>query len=282
MRTSCVKVAAICGLVSWVSMSPAFALDGQQAPPTAKAPLPLFKNPHEAQRKGFDLYRSGDRASSVEALKFAADGGQSAAQWKLGRMYAEGDGVGRDDVKAYQYFSRIVDGFDEDELHHRDIPFVSSAFVAVGVYSLTGIPNSGVRRDVGRAREMFEYAAMNFGDPSAQFNLARMYLDGNGVRKDEVQAGKWLAQAAEKNHPESQALLGHLLFNGRAGLPAQRARGLMLLTLAREATVNDAKNAWIFDYYKAAMDSAGRQDREMALQYLKEGAEPRRARAPVR
>ena len=37
------------------------------------------------------------------------------AQWKLGRMYAEGDGVTRDDAKAYDYFSRIVDHFAEEE-----------------------------------------------------------------------------------------------------------------------------------------------------------------------
>ncbi len=269
MRVSSrVAFAAICGIFAFGAVCPVLALDGQQAPATAKAPLPLFKNPNEAQRKGFDLYRSGDMASSVEALKFAADGGQSAAQWKLGRMYADGDGVGRDDVKAFQYFSRIVENFDDDDHLRRDIPFVSNAFVAVGVYSLTGIPNSAVRRDLSRALEMFEYAAMNFGDANAQFNLARMYLDGSGVAKDERLAVKWLSSAARNGHMDSQALLGHLLFNGRAGMQRERARGLMYLTLAREAASTAKKDAWIIEYYQAAMDSAAPRDREMALTYL--------------
>ncbi|NDA46818.1 MAG: sel1 repeat family protein, partial [Alphaproteobacteria bacterium] len=222
----------------------AHALDGQQYPATAKAPLPVFKNPRQAQQHGIDLYRAGEIESSLEALKYAADGGQPVAQWKLGRMYADGDGVGRDDIQAYHYFFRIVEAYDEDEITAREIPFVANAFVAVGVYSLQGIPNSTIKRDTNRAFEMFQYAAMNFGDPAAQFNLARMYLDGEGLHKDPMQAIKWLSAAVEKSHMQSQALLGKLLFNGHEGIAPQRARGLMLLTLARDAASRDKQDLW--------------------------------------
>jgi TPR repeat protein len=248
--------------------APGLALDGQQAPANSKAPLPLFKSPQQAQKRGLDLYRAGNFEASVDALKYAADGGQQIAQWKLGQMYASGDGVGRDDVKAYQYFKRIIDSYNEDDPDQWDIRFVANAFVAIGVYSLTGIPTSSIKRDLGRAFEMFQYAAMNFGDSDAQFNLARMYLDGIGVRKDARQAIKWLSVAAEKNHMESQALLGHLLFTGEDGRPRQRARGLMLLTLARDAATGSKKDAWIIDYYNADMQAANEIDREMALKYL--------------
>jgi hypothetical protein len=249
--------------------APALALDGQQqAPANAKAPLPLFKSPQQAQKQGLDLFKAGNVAASVDALKYAADGGQQIAQWQLGRMYASGEGVGRDDVKAYRYFEQIVDNYNEDEPDQWDIRFVANAFVAIGVYSLTGVTNSNIKRDVDKAFEMFQYAAMNFGDSEAQFNLARMYLDGTGVRRDATQATKWLSVAAEKNHMESQALLGHLLFTGEAGRPRQRARGLMLLTLARDAATGSKKDAWIIDYYKADMDAANELDREMALKYL--------------
>ena len=53
-------------------------------------------------------------------------------------------------------------------------------FVAVGVYSLSGIPNSDVHADPDRARELFQYAATTFGDPDAQYNLAHMYIVGAG------------------------------------------------------------------------------------------------------
>ena len=45
---------------------------------------------------------------SLKALQYAAEDGHPLAQWKLGRMYAAGDGVARDDVRAFDYFSRIA------------------------------------------------------------------------------------------------------------------------------------------------------------------------------
>jgi hypothetical protein len=33
---------------------------------------------------------------------------RTLAQWKLAKIYANGDGVSRDDLRAYDYFSQIV------------------------------------------------------------------------------------------------------------------------------------------------------------------------------
>src|SRR5579863_7639469 len=37
--------------------------------------------------------------SSLTSLQYAAEGGHPIAQWKLGRMYADGDGVAQDDLR---------------------------------------------------------------------------------------------------------------------------------------------------------------------------------------
>ncbi len=144
-----------------------------------KAPFRSFKNPQAALQAGLEGFRSGDPHSAIEALKYAAAGGESLARWKLGKMYADGDGVPHDDVKAYDYFSEIVETFDEDNPNRRELSVVASAFVAVGVYNLNGIPNTKIVANPDRALEMFQYAATNFGDANAQYNLARMYLDGS-------------------------------------------------------------------------------------------------------
>ena len=105
---------------------------------------------------------------------------------------------------------------------------IADAFVAVGVYCLSGIPNSDVGPDRRRAYELFQYAATTFANPNAQYNLAHMYMiGGSGLAKDSVAALRWLALAAKAGHPPSEALLGHMLFVGDAA-PNQRARGLML------------------------------------------------------
>ena len=252
-----------------LSVSPARALDGTQAPVPAPLPLQSFQNPQAAFRAGIEGLRSGDVKSSVEALKYAAAGGQPLAQWKLGKMYAAGDGVQHDDAKAYEYFSQIVDNYDEDAANRREASVVANAFVAVGVYALKGIPAAAIAPDPARALEVFQFAAINFGDADAQYNLARMYLDGPGIPKDPGRATRWLSLAAEKNHVSAQALLGFLIFSGQNGMPRQRARGLMWLTMANEGA-DAVKDRWIGDLYKDAMAGASDNDRQAAAVYLAE------------
>ena len=256
-------------LGAWaICASPAaLAFDGPTANDGGKASK-LFSNPLSALKEGLDGVRSGNSKDAVEALKYAAAGGQPLAQWKLGRMYADGDGVPHDDAKAYEYFQQIVDNYDEDNPNRREAPLVASAFVAVGAYSLKGLPAAHVKADPGRALEMFNFAATHFGDANAQYNLARMYLDGAGMDKDSRQAARWLSLAAEKGHAPAQAQLGQLLFNGAQGVQRQRGRGLMWLTLARESAVADGKDKWIVDMYDKAVAAANDADRQIALVYL--------------
>ncbi len=246
-----------------VVMTPARALDSEPTPPgSATAALPVFKDPMAALREGLAGYRAGNFDASVRALRYAAEGGQSMAQWKLGQMYAAGDGVPHDDIKAFQYFSQIVASYDEDASDPREIPFVSSAFVSVGNYNLHGLQT--LKRNPRRAFQLFHYAATNFSDANAQYNLARMYLDGDGIPADPRQATRWLSNAAEKNHMEAQALLGNMLFQGLNGLPRQRHRGLMYLTLAREAAGDRPENRWIVDLYDTAIRTADDFDKQAA------------------
>ena len=87
----------------------AAALDDAKAPATEKEPLAIFRDPRQAMTKYIEGYRSGDARSSLDALRYAADGGEALARWKLGSMYAQGDGVPHDDVKAFQYFQQIIE-----------------------------------------------------------------------------------------------------------------------------------------------------------------------------
>jgi hypothetical protein len=257
-------------LVGGISLlaSAVTAFDGASTSANAKTPLQIFKNPAAALRAGIQDFKTGDSRSAVEALKYAAAGGESLARWKLAKMYAEGDGVPHDDIKAYQYFSQIVDNYDEDNPDPREQPVVASAFVAVGAYSLNGIANTKVAPDPQRALQMFQYAATNFGDANAQYNLARMYLDGIGVDKDAGQAARWLHLAADKGHAEAQALLGQLLFTGRDGIAQQHALGLMWLTLAHDTAAQDKNEQWIVDLYNKATAAASDADKQVAAIYL--------------
>jgi uncharacterized protein len=243
--------------------APAVAFDGSTTNPPAKISPKSFASAEEALRAGIDDLNSGDPASSVTALTYAAEGGQPIARWKLGEMYADGVVVQKDDLKAYHYFNQLVEDYDEDAPESRTRGAISNAFVAVGVYSLNGIPGSDVHADPERARDLFQYAATTFGDPDAQYNLAHMYSVGaGGLAKDKIVAIRWLMLASGKGHRPSQALLGHMLFTGD-GCSAQRARGLMWLKIAR--TGDDAlKDQWIRDMYQADFAAASDEDRQAA------------------
>jgi FOG: TPR repeat, SEL1 subfamily len=91
--------------------------------------------------------------TSFTALQYDAAGGDPMAEWKLGRMYADGDGVARDDVRAFEYFSRIANAHANDSPSAPQAQIVANAFVALGRYYLNGIPNSKIKPDTdGRGR----------------------------------------------------------------------------------------------------------------------------------
>jgi TPR repeat protein len=212
--------------------------------------------------------RRGDNAKALRSLKFAAELGDPLAQWKLGQMYANGDGLPRDDLLAFGYYSRIVNH------HARDLPdgpcarIVSSALTALGRYYLKGIQNTTIHRDPARAHEAFNYAAAYFADADAQYELARLYLDGSGAPPDPQRAVRWLSLAARKGHYQAQAMLGAMLFNGEH-VRRKPSLGLMWLSLARDAATGPDEPQ-VVKLYDMAVKRATDDERAAALAYLKQ------------
>jgi len=219
--------------------------------------------------------RADEPAQSAGTLQYAAEQGNPVAQWKLGHMYAKGDGVPHCDLRAFEYFSRIANSHADDYPDTPQAPFVANAFVALGEYYLDGIPNTDIKADPARAREMFSYAASYFGNAEAQYRLARLYLDGRaGLARDPKQAARWLGLAANKGQYQAQAMLGSMLFKGDV-VPRQVARGLMWLTLARDGAVG-TEDKWVTDLYDTAFKQANEDDRAAALIFLERWLKTRR------
>lgn len=247
----------------------ATALDPQKAPPPSAAAMPA--KPTEildAFKSGTQAYISGDRTKGLTALQYAAENGHLVAQWKLGRIYADGDGVKADPYKAFQYFSQVAANNSETSPFLPQARFVANAFVALGAYHLNGIPNTEVKPDPTRAAQLLRYAATYFGDADAQYFLARIYLDGRGAPKDPRVAARWLYSAANKGQYRAQALLGQMMVHGE-GVPKQAARGLMWLTLAADAA-KERGDEWIKQAYAEAIRETSQDDHIVARNYLEE------------
>ncbi|OHC77182.1 MAG: hypothetical protein A3B62_05845 [Rhodospirillales bacterium RIFCSPLOWO2_01_FULL_65_14] len=69
------------------------------------------------------------------------------------------------------------------------------------------VKGQGVEKDQAEAAKWFAKAA-DKGDAAAEFELARMYEEGRGLPKDDKKALEWLKKAAADNHADAQILLG--------------------------------------------------------------------------
>ena len=214
-------------------------------------------SPWAVFRFGFSAYKHGHKAEAIEAYRYAADNGQVGASWKLAHMYAEGDGVARNDYEAFKFFNRIVQ--DDVEPGSPDDSYVSDALVALAGYYKTGIPDTPVKPNLGAAQDYYMRAAATYRNPDAQFELGKMYLYGEGVKESIRQAGRWFQLAAEKGHAGAEALLGNLLF--QAG---RTVRGLAMMTAALAHCAPDDRS-WIRNMQEEAFALSGESDRRTAI-----------------
>jgi TPR repeat protein len=208
---------------------------------------------------------ASDVLQGMGAHHSAAEQGNVVAQWRLAHMYATGKGLPRCDARAFEYFSRIADSHADDDPDAPQAAFVADAFLALGKYYLSGIPDTLVKSNLTRALAMLTYAASYFRNAEAQYQVGRMYFDGRGVPPNPWQAARWFTLAANKGQSQAQAMLGHMLVKGDA-VPREPARGLMWLTLARDSAKADDK--WINEFYQNAFKQTNNDERARALMYL--------------
>lgn len=298
MRTSNAVVSL--GLIGLAfGFSPAASFDGTRTPEMAPvaAPLPPARGtplgampatpdhgaptgpalssippatPFDALRSGNQMMREGRINQGLLALEYAAQRGVPGAIWKLGRIYADGEGVDIDQKRAFEYFRNLTKAHAYDPPGTPHARFVANAFVTLGHFYLKGIAGTDVKPDPVVAHGMFRHAASYFGDPEAQFQVGRMYLEGAGTPKDAVQASRWLRLAADRGQRNAQALLGAMLFKG-TGVSRQAAMGLFWLTVAKDAVAKEGggpDDKWITDTYSSAFAQATEDERVMAHSFL--------------
>jgi TPR repeat protein len=238
--------------------------------PALSAVPPTAVTPYDALRSGNQMMREGRIDQGLSALEYAAERGVPGAIWKLGRIYADGDGVNVDRKRALEYFRSLTKAHAYDPPGTPHARFVANAFVTLGHFYLTGIPNSDVKPDAAVAHGMFRHAATYFGDPEAQYLVGRMYLEGSGTPRDAVQASRWLRLAADRGQRNAQALLGAMLFKG-TDVSRQAAMGLFWLTVAKDTVAKEGggpDDKWITDTYAAAFAQATEDERVLAHSYL--------------
>jgi hypothetical protein len=202
-------------------------------------------------------------ADLMSALESGAAAGQPMAMWRLGTMYENGEGVQKDDVKAFGYFLQIANDHADAAPRGVDADIVAQSFVKMGDYYRRGLPDAGIAVDPGRAEQLILHAATYFGNADAQYRVGELYLSG-ADDPNPLQGARWLSLAAHKGHIPAQARLGDLLFNG-AGIKAQPTEGLMWLSIAHDRAVGTPDAGWIEELLTRDMSVATADERAEAI-----------------
>jgi TPR repeat protein len=229
-------------------------------PSWAFDPTAEIATPADAFRFGYSALQGGEITTALDAIQYAADQGYVRAQWMLGHLYAEGQGVPEDDRQAFDIFAKIVDRYARDNPRGPDAAFIADAFVALGDYYRGG---AVAPADHERARQLYLHAATYFASPAAQYELAIMFYGGEIGGADPVQAVRWARLAAENGSPQAQALLGHMLFEGQ-GVPRQPVLGLAYLTIALLRGAADGDGTSLRRMHEQAFSIATQAERRTA------------------
>ena len=110
-----------------------------------------------------------------------ANQGNASAQYNLGVMYYEGEGVRQDYIKARQWYEKAANQGN-----------AKAQYNLGNAYSR----GKGVRQDYAKAAQWFEKSA-NQGDALAQYNLGLMYENGAGVRQNIATAKEWFGKSCD-------------------------------------------------------------------------------------
>lgn len=207
-------------------------------------------------------------AEDLQQLKTLVTQGDEKAQYKLGLLYAHGDGVPQDYAMARQWYEKAaVQGYMKAQ-HN------------LGVLYANG---QGVPQDYVLARNWFEKAAAQ-GLAKAQNKLGLLYANGDGVLQDYVLARGWYEKAAAQGNAWAQAQLGQLFELGRgvsqdyttarqwwekaaAQDNAWAAANIALLYANGLGVPQDSATAWQW-WEKAALQGNDEAQRKLGMRYI--------------
>jgi TPR repeat protein len=136
--------------------------------------VPAIAEPFEDATKAY--YR-GDYETAYRLIKPLAEQGLPEAQFNLGLMHDNGQGVPQNYSEAVKWYRKAAEQGN-----------------AKGQYSLGMMYNKGqgVPQDHAEAVKWYRKAAEQ-GNAKGQYNLGMMYYRGRGVPKDYVLAHMWLS-----------------------------------------------------------------------------------------
>ena len=174
--------------------------------------------------------------------------GHPNAQYNLGVLHVQGQGVDKDFRKAAKWFRAAADQGETTSQYN------------MGIFHLNGL---GVPADPAESLRYFSLAAAQ-GDTRSQFQLGVAIARGEGIAQNFPEAYLWINLAAKKGHQEAMSALNELL-------------GLMTPEDLFAGRLLNAERGDADDQFEVAMAHRGGHgvdsSQEKSIQWLKASAE---------
>ncbi len=197
---------------------------------------------------------AGDETiADVVVLRKAADGGDVAAKYQLGRAYFRGDGVEKDLTASRGLLEEAANAGHAE------------AMDAVGYFYFAG---EGVPKDEALAVEWFRKAA-EAGSPKGQLHLGLMLRQGRTIELSNDESLLWIQKSADGGDLEATGVLGRLYFLGDKLQSKDYAKAFPYLRTAAEAGDPICQNMVGLCY----RDGVGTErDPDAAMEWLRKAA----------
>lgn len=201
---------------------------------------------------GVSAYERRDFATALQLWQPLANAGNAAAQDRIGRLYADGEGVALNAARAVDWFRKAAEQGNVDAQWRLAMYYLRGDGPleqdrAAGLVLLQKAADGGLAAaqfslaalygvlpqlpwDPERALSWYRKAA-DQGMVEAMYQVGRTYNEGRGVAKDDAQAAVWFRKAAEQGYQGAEVALGRLYAQG-AGVPRDREQALVWLRRA--------------------------------------------------
>lgn len=131
--------------------------------------------------KGAEAYKNGEHSEAFKLWLSRAEQGDMSAQFNVGRMYDDGDGVEQDKRQALKWYQKSA------EQNHPDAQYHLALMYSEG---------DGIAQDFKQAYRWYSRAAVQ-GDPRAIYNLGTLFFNGEGVERDRARAKIYFKEACK-------------------------------------------------------------------------------------
>jgi TPR repeat protein len=186
-----------------------------------------------------------NNAQDILMYRKAAEQGNARAQTRLGKAYAFGEGISRDDTEAVAWWQKAAKLGDAEAQTYLGTAYYigkgvpKDASLAVDWYQKAAAQGSvpaqyalglafkdgfGRPQDSAEAVKWFRKAAEN-GVARAQNDLGNAYHHGKGIEKDDVEAVKWFRKAAEQGNTAAEFNLG-VMYRSGSGVPQDNSKAV--------------------------------------------------------